>query len=108
MPILQRAVDAEFDSLFRAGMSMSHIIFSTLDHHGLRDEPRVTLDVRPNWEVRISYSTQNIHFHSPSQFEEVDPSSAFPVLTRYLQHLWEETVPEPIPELLRQKKNYEI
>jgi hypothetical protein len=108
MPILQRAADAEFDSLFRAGTSMDHIIFSTLDHDGLRDEPRVTLDVRFNWKVRISYTTHNIHFRSPNQFEEIDPSSAFPVFTRYLQHLWEETIPEPIPELLRLRKNYEI
>ena len=31
----------------------------------------------------------------------VGSAEAFPILTRYLQHLWTETVPEPIPEILR-------
>jgi hypothetical protein len=34
------------------------------------------------------------------------PNAAFPAFTRYLQHLWEETVPEPIPEALRRKENH--
>jgi hypothetical protein len=35
------------------------------------------------------------------QCSTVAPSDAFQTLTRYLQHLWTETVPEPIPEALR-------
>lgn len=100
-PILKHAVELELDSLFRAGMSMSHVIFSTLDHHGLRDEPRVTLEVMKDWRIRISFTGNNVWFSEPAQFAVVDESSAFPTFGRYLRHLWEETVPEPIPDRLR-------
>ncbi len=39
----------QFDTLFRAGQSVSHLILSTIDHHGLHHEPRVTVDVTPEW-----------------------------------------------------------
>lgn len=100
-PILKRAMELEFDSLFRAGMSMSHVIFSTLDHHGLRDEPRVTLEVMKDWRIRISFTRNNVWFGEPTQCAVLDESSAFPTFARYLRHLWEETVPEPIPDRLR-------
>jgi hypothetical protein len=106
-PLVDRAVASQFDTLFRAGQSMSDLIFSTIDHHGLRHEPRVTVNVTPEWNLRISYSTHNLWFMSPQQFEVAEPHLAFPVLTRYLQHLWEETIPEPIPEILRDRNNYE-
>lgn len=100
-PILKRAIESEFDSLFRAGTSMSHLIFSTMDHHGLRYEPRVTLDVRKDWKIRISFTRNNVWFSEPTQFAVLDESSVFPTFVRYLRHLWEETVPEPIPDRLR-------
>jgi hypothetical protein len=106
-PLVERAIASQFDSLFRAGQSMSHLVLSTLDHHGLRYEPRVTVEVTHDWKLRISWSTHNIWFRSPSQFEIVEPRMAFPVFTRYLQHLWKETSPEPIPEILRDGHNYE-
>jgi hypothetical protein len=106
-PLVERAIDSQFDSLFRAGQSMSHLILSTLDHHGLRGEPHITVNVTPDWKLRISYSMKSTWFFPPQQFEIVEPGFAFPVLTRYLQHLWEETMPEPIPELLRDRRNYE-
>lgn len=102
-PILEHAVELEFDSLFRAGMSMHHIIFSTLDHDGLRDEPRVTLEVMKDWRIRISLTRNNVWFNKPTQFAILDESNAFQTFRRYLWHLWEETVPEPIPERLRSK-----
>jgi hypothetical protein len=37
----------ELNRIFRAGTSMHDIIFSTLDHHILKDEPRVTLTILP-------------------------------------------------------------
>jgi hypothetical protein len=107
VPVVERAIQCEFDTLFRAGTSMSHLVFSTLDHHGLRDEPRITVDVTEHWSLRVSYSTKNLWFTQPTQCEIVTPEMAFPVFTRYLQHLWEETVPEPIPEVLRKRSNYE-
>ena len=103
LPILERAVELEFDSLFRAGMSMSHVVFSTLDHHGLKLEPRVTLEVMRDWRVRISFTTNNVWGVEPTHFAILDESSAFPTLRRYLWHLWEETVPEPIPDCLRSR-----
>lgn len=105
--LVKRAVESEFDSLFRAGMSVSPLVFSTLDRHGLRDEPRITVEVTSDWSLRVSYSTWNTWFKQPTQFETVIPRLAFPVFTRYLQHLWEETIPEPIPEVLRKRSNYE-
>jgi len=106
-PILERAVELEFDSLFRAGTSMSHVIFSTLNHHGLRDEPRVTLEVMKDWRIRISLTTHNMWFREPTQFAVLDESSAFPTFRRYLWHLWEDTVPEPIPDRLRSSTQLE-
>src|SRR5690606_31292661 len=54
------------DSAFRVGQSMHHIVISTLDHHGLNDEPRVTLefDVDSN-SVRVAYSDGNLYFCEP-------------------------------------------
>jgi len=84
-------------------MSMSHVIFSTLDHHGLREEPRVTLQVMKDWKIRISLTRNNIWFNEPTQFAFVNESDSFETLRRYLWHLWEETMPEAIPESLRSK-----
>jgi hypothetical protein len=101
-PLISGAIELGYDSLFRAGTSMSHVILSNLDHHGLRDEPRVTLEVFKDWTVRISLTRNNVWFSNPTQFAIVDPSSALQTLRRYLWHLWEETVPEPIPDVLRE------
>ena len=100
-PLIQEAVAAGYDQLFRAGMSMHHIIFSTLDHNGLRGEPHVTVSVTKEWKIKIEYSTANTHFASPIHSEVAESGSALPTLTKYLQNLWTETVPEPIPEQLR-------
>jgi len=102
-PVLHRAIDAGYNKLFRVGSSMHHILISTLDHHGLRGEPHVTLKVTEDSRIGIYYSRSNIHFKSASNEEIVDPELAFPVLTRYLQHLWTETQDEPIPAILRRK-----
>jgi len=107
-PLIDEAIKAGYDKLFRAGKSMHHILLSTIDHHGLREEPRVTLAVADNWKIHIHYSTANMYFGSAIQSQLVQPVEAFPVLTRYLQHLWTETVPEPIPEVLRKHDSKEI
>lgn len=80
---------------------MHDMIFSTLDDHGLRDEPRVTLNVTTEFRLQISYSNRSICFYKPLKSVIVDSSEAFPIFTRYLRHLWVETVPEPIPKELR-------
>jgi hypothetical protein len=43
---MQRGIDAGLDARFRAGQSMHHLLFSTLEHHGLRGEPHVTIFIR--------------------------------------------------------------
>jgi hypothetical protein len=107
-PLIDEAVKAGYNKLFRAEKSMHHILFSVLDHHGLRDEPRVTLSVTEDWKIQVHYSVANIYFRSALQCQTVIPTEAFPVLTRYLQHLWTETVAEPIPETLRARIPKEI
>jgi hypothetical protein len=63
--------------------------------------PKVVLAVTKDWQIRISYT--NISISRRGQSSTVAPSDAFPTLTRYLKHLWTETVPEPLPEVLRRK-----
>lgn len=101
LPILEESRSREYDTLFRAGSSMHDFVFSTLDRHRLFDEPRVTLTVTEDFRLRIAYSRGNVHFSSPSESIVEDSREAFPSFTRYLCHLWEETMPEPIPEVLR-------
>jgi hypothetical protein len=104
-PLLNQCMAAGYNGLFRAGKSMHHILLSTLDHKGLRGEPHVTLVVTEDGKIGIHYSRANIYFGPSIQSEVVPSSGAFPILTRYLQHLWTETVTEPIPPELRQKNS---
>src|SRR6476661_3013133 len=62
---LRAGIAAGLNRYFRAGQSMHHIMFSTLDHHGLRDEPRVTIEFHPPSELRIAYGTTNLGFRKP-------------------------------------------
>ncbi len=91
----------ELNQAFRAGLSMHDIIFSTLDHHGLRDEPRVTFTIRPKeGSVKIAYSYSHVDFGpSAPVSEEICPASdVTPVLVNYLRRIWIETKPsERIP-----------
>lgn len=88
--------------LFRIGQSMHHIIFSTVDHHRLSSEPRVTLEFLPNEQiVRVTYHYASIHFSDPVLEECVAPSLAVPAIFRYLRRLWSETKPDTqIPDAL--------
>jgi hypothetical protein len=79
---------------FRIGQSMHHIIFSTADHHGLTEEPRVTLEFHPNdRSVRIAYSRSNLYFNQPLADECVPFAAVIPRTLGYLQRLWKETNP---------------
>jgi hypothetical protein len=82
---------------------MDHIIFSTLDHHGLEGDPRVTLVFLPKEQrVHVAYSRGNLHFSEALSEESVDVSSAIPCVLRFLHRLWSETRPDvPIPDALK-------
>jgi len=73
------------------------------DLHGLRDKPRVTVALNPAFEdcVRIAYGTTNLWFRSPEIEYYLPFEPAFQTFRRFLNHLWTETVAEPIPEDLR-------
>jgi hypothetical protein len=87
---------------FRIGQSMHHIIFSTIDHHRLTSEPRVTLEFHPKEQtVRVAYSCSNLYFNEPLSQETVPLSTAAPSTLGYLRRLWCETRPDtPIPDVL--------
>jgi hypothetical protein len=105
LPTLNRATDLGVDAYFRAGMAMHHLIFSTLDHHGLRGEPRVTIEVTNERELKFFYSTQNVEFNPPIEYEAVDRSQsadAFKAFMKYLRRLWKETMQESMPDVLNE------
>jgi hypothetical protein len=89
-------------TFFRIGQSMHHIIFSTLDHHRLASEPRVTLEFHPKEQtVRVAYSCSNLYFGEPLSQETLTISAAVPGILGYLRRLWSETEPgTPIPDAL--------
>lgn len=81
--------------LFRAGQSMHHIVFPTLDRHGLEAEPRVTLEFQPERDlVRVAYSVGNLYFCTPQSEISVSPDRAVPVIQGYMRRLWIETKPD--------------
>ena len=88
--------------LFRIGQSMHQILFSTLDHHRLTSQPRVTLEFRPqDRTIRIAYSYSNIDFNEPISPETIPISACMPSILAYLRRLWSETKPSiPIPDEL--------
>jgi hypothetical protein len=90
-------------AFFRIGQSMHHIIFSTLDHHRLTSEPRVTLEFHPKEQtVRVAYSCANLYFNEPLSEESVPVVAAVPSTLSYLRRLWSETRPSiPIPDALK-------
>ncbi len=99
--VLGAGIAAGWNRYFRAGTSMHHIVFSTLDHHGLRDEPRVTSEFHPPSELRIAYGTTNLWFRTPELEYSLPFDDAIATLRRFLHQLWTATVPEPIPEDIR-------
>ena len=87
--------------LFRIGQSMHHIIFSTLDHHRLAEEPRVTLEFLIDRNVvRVAYSNANLYFHDPLAEDFVSLPDATRTTVAYLRRLWVETKGQPIPDAL--------
>ncbi len=87
---------------FRVGQSMHHVIFSTLDHHQLVEEPRVTLAIEPEEKrVRVAYSTANLWFQPAIAEQRADVSASVPIVLAYLRRLWLDTKPTvPLPSPL--------
>src|SRR5581483_9136323 len=87
---------------FRIGQSMHQIIFSTLDHHRLQSEPRVTLEFnQEDQNARVAYSSAHLHFSEPISEQRVPRDAALPTTLGYLLRLWMETKPAtPIPAAL--------
>jgi len=80
---------------------MHDILFSTIDHPGLKNELRVKVSITKDWKIEIGCGNGMEGIGMTVQAHTVLPADAFPMFTRYLQHLWTETVAEPIPEILR-------
>ena len=99
---IQYGLDRKFDRHFRAGQSMSTLVFSTLDRHGLRDEPRVTVSLHPPEIVRLTYWPAIPRSMGDSRLEyELAFEEVMPTFHRFLNHLWEMSVPEALPEDMR-------
>jgi hypothetical protein len=99
--ILEMLESKGFSNHFRAGQSMHHLIFSTLDSHGLEDEPRVTIDIDGSaGTTRIAYARTNLHFAAPQDEHNVPHDQSAAIIVEHLERLWTETRPqEPIPDV---------
>jgi hypothetical protein len=99
-PLIDRAIHDGYNELFQAGRAMHLVLFSTIDHYGLRQEPRVSLGITEDWCIQVYYSTTNVEFNPPIEASKATPDEAFQVLTRYLRRLWTKSVAEPLPQAL--------
>jgi len=81
---------------------MTTLVFSTLDHHGLNYEPRVTIDLTHSDQAQVVYSPS---IPAPNRDEKLeytlDFELALPTLQRFLSHLWYMTKSEPLPTDMR-------
>ncbi|MCW5697176.1 MAG: hypothetical protein KIS96_10665 [Bauldia sp.] len=101
--------------VFRAGQSMHDIVFSTADHHGLRDEPRVVLTFypfqqlvrttylrlpqKPAWAIESGKVAQSPHvFMAPLTLERlISPAKGTRAILEYLRMLWVDTKSHTTP-----------
>jgi hypothetical protein len=86
---------------FRAGMNEDQFTFSTLDHHRLWHQPRVTVDIRQEDVIRVAFaSTTRLEFNAADVQYTLPFEPGFATFRRFLNQLWKETVAEPIPDEL--------
>ncbi len=98
-----------YHKFFRAGTMMRTLVFSTLDHHGLADEPHVTVKIESEELIKLVYHPA-IPAPNGDKMLEYDLSlvDALPTLRRFFHHLWQMTRPEAIPtELFVKKGKYQ-
>jgi hypothetical protein len=103
--ILLAAIDAGWDSYFRAGQSMTHLVFSTAEKHGLEriqpPPPRVTLGYDKGGKLFVAESRSNLWFSDPEKIDIVTSENASEILALYLMDLWTQTRPrEAMPDVL--------
>ena len=99
---IQWGLDRSFDRHFRAGQSMSTLVFSTLDHHGALYEPLVMVSLLPPETMKLVYSPATPAGKGDTRLEyELAFDEAMPTFQRFLNHLWELTMSEPLPSDMR-------
>lgn len=114
VPVLRACVRAGLNDYFRAGQSMSHIIFSTAEEHGLEKysppPPRVTLlhDRKKNqWFIAWSRWNLLVKPEAMERQECVTSETVLPTLKSYLSDLWRETRQgEPLPAALEEQASW--
>jgi hypothetical protein len=86
------------DRYYRAGHSMHHLVFSTLDHHPLQEEARVTVELHPeDHTLRIAFGRGGLYF-SPAELEyTLSFDAGIPTFQRFLKQLWIATSTEAFP-----------
>ena len=101
VPILKACVDVGLNQYFRAGQSMSHIIFSTAEQHGLEQydppPPRITLlheRASNEWFIAWSHLNLIVRPEAVERKTRITAQNAVPVLKSYLKDLWRETRPQ--------------
>ncbi len=100
--VVTKLEERDLVPLFRIGQSMHHIIFSTVDHHRLTSEPRVTLEFNPKDQtVRVAYSSANLYFSEPLSENRVSVTACLGTTLDYLRRLWTDTkAGTPVPDAL--------
>jgi hypothetical protein len=104
-PLVRAAADTGLNDYFRAGQSMSHLIFSTAEEHGLElidpPPPRVTLGRDEDLTFFVAISRSNVWFDQPDRKDTIGPDNALSALKAYLYVLWVETRPgQPVPDVV--------
>lgn len=108
VPVLQACVRAGINEYFRVGQSMSHIIFSTAEEHGLEryspPPPGVTLlhDRKKNqWFIASSHLNLLVRPDALERQDCVTSETVLLTLRSYLADLWRETQQgKPLPAAL--------
>lgn len=103
---VKQGIAMQLDRYFRAGKSMHHFLFSTLDHHDLRGGPHVTVVIptgviQPEFTIQVAYGTNNLFFGKPELSHNLSFDEAFSTFRRFLFQLWTATQADPIPEDIR-------